>query len=70
MPGLFGQYVENPAAFCKLHHSYLRVKDIKKRKCLEKQCYHLSRIDDHGFWEQRRLKQELRKERKERHKRL
>lgn len=50
---IFGGKAKNPAAFCKLHNGYLTVKEMRKKECLKKQCYHLIKNKEHNYWEQR-----------------
>lgn len=40
----------NPCAYCRLHRSGMTVKQMKNRKCLEKNCRHFRKIKTHGYW--------------------
>lgn len=50
---IYGGLVENPAAYCNLHHGSMTVKEIRKRECLKKQCWHLQKNEEHEYWRQR-----------------
>ena len=52
-------------AYCKRHHCYITTTQMKAKKCLDKQCYHLEKRE-HEFWRQRELTKMRRKSRKER----
>ena len=58
---LFG--CKRPCAYCLHHHFTMSVKQVKYKKCLDKQCHHLKKLD-HAWWEQRDTYKQLRKERK------
>lgn len=66
--GLYGSEFEKhrACAYCKHHHCYLTVKQVKQHECLKKQCYHLNKNEQHGWWIQRNLTKQKRKARKER----
>lgn len=64
MPNLQGSWVKNPPAYCKLHHCHLSMKNMRKRRCIEKKCYHMRKLD-HPFWEYREDLKRKRKARKE-----
>lgn len=55
---------ENVCAFCWHHKKGLTVKQLKKRKCLARQCGALER-KDHPYWAARERIKELKKSRKE-----
>ena len=61
---LYNTHSDNVAAWCKLHHCCLTVKQIRKRECLKKQCWYLKRNEDHDWWRQRDVMKQKRKERK------
>ena len=46
--------------FCKHHHCYVTVTQIKQKECLKKQCYALERYE-HEYWRQRELTKNKRK---------
>lgn len=50
---------------CQAHRGYLTTKAIKVHNCLGKQCPYLSKFPEHGYWEQRERKKELKKQYKE-----
>ena len=45
----------NCPAYCKLHHRYLTVRQIKQKHCLGKECKYLDKLE-HKYWEQRARK--------------
>lgn len=57
---IFGGLVQTPAGFCFYHDGALTVKQIRKKYCLEKGCYHFTRNDEHPWWEQREKYEEFR----------
>lgn len=61
---LYGCYSDNCCGYCKLHGCSMTVKQMKKKECLKKQCYHLKKNEDHPIWKQRERMKEIRKERK------
>lgn len=50
--------------YCKLHHCHLTVKMLRQYDCLNKQCYHLKKYEEHKWWQQRELIKAKRKTRK------
>lgn len=52
---IFGGRPNNPAAYCNLHCGALTVKEIKRKGCLGKQCWHLLKNEQHEYWKQREL---------------
>lgn len=66
--GLYGsEFDKNRACgFCKHHHCYLTVKQVKQHECLQKQCYYLRKNTSHDWWRQREVMKQKRKMRKER----
>ena len=63
---LFGCESNNCAAYCKLHKKCMTVKQIRQRNCLQKQCWHLERNEEHNWWHQRAATKQKRIARKER----
>ena len=61
---LFNGYSNNCCAYCKLHKCAMTVKQMKAKECLNKQCYHLIKNEEHQIWKQRARTKALRKERK------
>ncbi len=49
-------------AYCPYHKYYLTKQQLKRKKCLGKQCKHLQKLE-HYFWKER---ERIRKERKKR----
>ena len=56
-------YAKSPCAYCRLKKVILTVRQVKEKKCLEKQCWHLSKYE-HEWWRQREERKQLRRERK------
>lgn len=52
---IYGGKPKNPVAYCAFHHGTLTVKEMKKRGCLGKECYHLQRNEQHEYWNQRAI---------------
>ncbi len=61
---LYNGYSDNCCAYCKLHQCGITVKQMRKKECLNKQCYHLVKNEEHQIWSQRARTKERRKERK------
>ena len=61
---LYNCYSDNCCAYCKLHGCSMTVKQMKKKECLKKQCFHLQKNENHDIWRQRERMKEIRKERK------
>lgn len=64
--GLYGSEImpHRACAYCKRHGCYLTVKMLKQHDCLNKQCYHLVKNEEHQWWKQRAIKKQKKKERK------
>lgn len=62
---LYNTHSDNTAAYCRLHHCNLTVKQIRTKECLQKQCWHLKKNEAHNWWQQREAVKQKRKERKE-----
>lgn len=62
---LFGSSSENVAAYCKLHHKHMTVKQMRCKNCLQKECWHLEKNAEHQYWRQRELTKQKRKARKQ-----
>lgn len=56
-------YAKSPCAYCCLKKVSLTVKQVKRKKCLEKRCWHLRRYE-HEWWRQRDEVNQMRRERK------
>lgn len=63
---MFNTQSSNVAGYCRHHNKHMTVKQIKCLNCLQKQCWHLERNEEHRWWEQRELTKERRKARRER----
>lgn len=61
---MFNTESSNVAGYCKLHSTHMTVRQIKCKNCLQKQCWHLERNEEHKWWKQRAEKKEMRKARK------
>lgn len=61
---LYNAYARNPCAYCKSKDCSLTVKQVKAKKCLQKQCWHLVKYEDHEWWKQRELMKQKKKEKK------
>lgn len=61
---LYNNYSDNCCAYCKLHQCAMTMKQLRKKECLKKQCWHLDKIKEHPVWKQREHMKKLRKERK------
>lgn len=66
MTTLFHCESENCCAVCRLHQCGLTAKQMRGRACLNKQCWHLEKIDEHPYWQQRKQVKLARDRRKER----
>lgn len=62
---LFNTQSDNIAGYCRHHHCYMTVKQIKCKNCLGKQCWYLVKNEEHEWWRQREVAKQKRKERKE-----
>ena len=60
---LFHTQSDNVAAYCRYHHGHLTVKQMKCKNCLQKQCRHLIKNEEHQYWRQRELTKMRRKNR-------
>lgn len=63
---LYACYSNNCCAYCKLHKCAMTVKQMKKKECLQKQCWHMQKNEEHPYWRQREVMKQKRKDRKER----
>ena len=64
--GLYGSEFrqDRACAFCKHHHCYLTVKQVRQHECLNKQCHYLIKKEEHSWWRQRQVTKNKRIERK------
>lgn len=53
MECLFHTESNNVAAYCKHHHCGITVKQMKAKKCLQKQCNYFVKNEQHDHWRQR-----------------
>lgn len=54
------QYAKSPCGYCKLKKCSLTSRQVKQKKCVAKQCWHLVKYD-HEFWRQEALRKERKK---------
>ena len=63
---LYNGCSDNCCAYCKLHQCSMTVKQMRLKECLQKQCWHLVKNEEHGYWRMRESMKQKRKIRKER----
>ena len=61
---LYSGYSNNCCAYCKFHRCFLTVKQLKAKECLKKECWYLTKNEDHTYWRQREMIKQKRKDRK------
>lgn len=63
---LYGGKIESTkaVAYCWHHHAYLTAKQLKKKRCLAKNCGAFRRVENQ-FWEQRDRKDRIKQMKKE-----
>lgn len=64
---MFNTKSSNIAGYCHHHNHYMTVKQIKCLSCLQKQCHHLKKNEEHKWWAQREQKRAMRQARKEKY---
>jgi len=62
---LFHSESNNVAAFCRYHDCSMTVKQMRCKNCLQKECRHLVKNEEHQYWRQRELTKQKRKNRKQ-----
>ena len=62
---MFNSYSNNCCAYCKYHHCSMTVKQMKAKGCLQKQCWHLVKNEQHQYWKQREAIKQKRIDRKQ-----
>ena len=62
---LFNTQSDNVAAYCRYHNCSMTVKQMKCKNCLQKECFHLVKNEDHQYWRQRENTKQKRKDRKQ-----
>ena len=60
----YGTSSPNTCAYCFKHHLSLTPRQVKTRKCLERQCDALKLFDDHPYVQKREETKKKRKDRK------
>ena len=63
---LFNGKSDNCCGYCKLHHASMTVKQMRSKECLQKQCWHFVKNEEHDYWRYRDSMKQKRKERKDR----
>lgn len=63
---LYNGWSDNCCAYCELHRCFMTVKQMKCKNCLQKQCWHLVKNQQHPYWHQREVAKEKRRGRKQR----
>lgn len=65
--GLYGSVFDKnrACAYCVHHHCYLTVKQVRQHECLQKQCWHLKKNEQHDWWRQREVMKQKRKNKKQ-----
>ena len=63
---LFNGSSNNCCGYCQLHHCAMTVKQMRAKECLSKQCWHLTKYEEHPYWMQRESMKQKRKDRKTR----
>lgn len=51
---VLGAKPERVCAYCRLHRCNMSAKQIKRKKCLSKECVHLKKIEAHPYWNLRK----------------
>lgn len=62
---LYNGCSDNCCGYCKLHQCSMTVKQMRQKECLQKQCWHLVKNEEHPYWKQRANMKQKRKNRKE-----
>lgn len=62
---LYNTMANSPCGKCKKKNCELTVRQVKAKKCLGKNCWHLVKYENHEWWHQRELAKERKKERKQ-----
>lgn len=62
---LFNTSSENCCGYCKYHRCSITVKQLRKKNCLQKQCRHLIKNNEHQYWRQREVTKNRRRNRKQ-----
>lgn len=62
---LFNTYSDNTVGYCRHHRCSMTVKQMRCKNCLQKQCRHLVKNENHQYWRQRDIVKQKRKNRKQ-----
>lgn len=62
---LFHTRSDNVVGYCRYHRCGMTVKQMRCKNCLQKQCRHLVKNEEHQYWRQRELVKQKRKIRKQ-----
>ena len=63
MRSLYGTHSDNVCGYCYYHHAGVTVRQMKRKRCLAKQCPAFRKYTEHGYWKQR---EEIKKNKRER----
>lgn len=55
---------KNPVGWCCLHRFTLSVKQMKRKRCLVKDCRHFRKKKEHDYWKAKERAKQAREERK------
>lgn len=55
---------KNPVGWCCLHRFTLSVRQMKRKRCLIKDCRHFRKKKDHDYWKAKERSKQARKEKK------
>lgn len=62
---LFNTFSDNCCAYCQHHNCSMTVKQMRAKGCLQKECWHLVKNENHEYWQQRERTKQKRKARKQ-----
>lgn len=62
---LFNSQSDNCCAYCQRHRCSMTARQMKAKNCLQKQCWHLVKNEEHPYWRQRENMKQKRKNRKQ-----
>ena len=67
--GLYGSQINRSKAvgYCRRHSAALTVRTLKHHECLNKQCFHLKKYEEHDYWRQHEQKKMWRKSNKQKY---
>lgn len=62
---LFNSESNNCCAYCKFHYASMTVKQMRAKNCLQKECRHLIKNENHSYWRQREMIKQKKKAKKQ-----